>query len=63
MSLQLFVLVCTNGIKTNDNKKIDRSHHYEISTEIDAFYALTQIGDAKVEDAKVFACGDFYKDD
>lgn len=63
MRSRLFILVCTNGLVVNENKRIDRSNHYELSTEIDAFYALTQINEARVEDAKVFACGEYHKGD
>lgn len=63
MKSRLFLLVCTPGIHTDENKRIDSHTHYELSTEIDAFYALTQLGDAKVKDAKVLACGDWHKGD
>ncbi len=63
MKSRLFLLVCTPSIHTDKNKRIDAQIHYELSTEIDAFYALTQLGDATVKDAKVIACGNFRKGD
>lgn len=63
MSSRVFLLVCTNGLNVLENGKIDQKHHYELSTEIDAFYALTQIGEANVTDAKIVVCGDYYKGD
>ena len=63
MKSRLFVLVTTENLHVDDNKKIDANYHYELSTEIDAFYALTQIGNAAVKDAKVLACGNYRKGD
>ena len=63
MKSRLFLLVCTPGLHVNENKRIDSKLHYELSTEIDAFYALTQLGDATVKDAKIFACGNWRKGD
>lgn len=63
MKSRLFVLVTTSKLHIDKNKKIDNKFHYELSTEIDAFYALTQMGDAKVKDAKVLACGEYMKGD
>lgn len=63
MKSRLFLLVCTPTIHTDENKRIDSRTHYELSTEIDAFYALTQLGDATVKDAKIVACGDWRKGD
>lgn len=63
MKSRLFLLVCTPTIHTDENKHIDSRVHYELSTEIDAFYALTQLGDAKIKDAKILACGDWHKGD
>lgn len=57
-----FLLVCTNGLHT-DKGRIDNTHHYELSTEIDAFYAMTQMGNITVKEAKVIACGEFMKGD
>lgn len=48
---------------TDENKRIDSRFHYELSTEIDAFYALTQLGDAKIKDATILACGEWRKGD
>lgn len=61
MKSRLFLLVCTKNIHTDEHGKIDHAYHYELSTEIDAFYALTQTGDAKTKEAKVVACGDYFK--
>lgn len=63
MRSRVFLLVCTNGLHLLEDGKIDPKNHYELSTEIDAFYALTQIGEVSVTDAKVVVCGDFHKGD
>ena len=63
MHSRVFLLVCTKGIHLCENGKIDTQHHYELSTEIDAFYALTQVGEVSVSNARVVACGDFHKGD
>ena len=63
MKSRLFVLVCTNKIHTDQHGKLDHAYHYELATEIDAFYALTQTGDAKTKWAKVLACGEYHKGD
>lgn len=63
MRAKIFLLVCTAGIHTTENKRLDCKQHYELSTEIDSYYALTQIGENKVQNAKVLACGDFHKGD
>lgn len=60
MKSRMFILVCTNGLHTKQGK-IDNAQHYELSTEIDAFYAMTQIGNVTVKEAKVFACGEYIK--
>ena len=57
MQSRLFILVCTEQIHTTENGKIDTRSHYELCTEIDAFYALTQIGKVTPECAKVLVCG------
>ena len=57
-----FLLVCTKGLHTIDGR-IDNAHHYELSTEIDAFYAMTQMGSTTVKEAKVIACGEYMKGD
>lgn len=59
----VFLLVCTNGINTLPDGRIDRNEHYELSMEIDAFYALAQLGEVSVADAKVVVCGDYRKGD
>ncbi len=59
MTSRTFILVCTNGVCRRKDGKIDTANHYELSTEIDAFYAMTQMGEASVTDAKVISCGDF----
>lgn len=61
MKSRLFLLVCTGHIHTDEFGKIDSRRHYELSTEIDAFYALTQIGNGTVKDAKVLVCGECQK--
>ena len=63
MKSRLFLFVCNTGVHTDDSKRLDPKRHYELSTEIDAFYALTQLGDAAVKDAKIYACGDMRKGD
>lgn len=63
MKSRLFLLVCTPTIHTDESGHIDSHAHYELSTEIDAFYALTQLGDATVKDSKIVACGDWRKGD
>lgn len=63
MKSRLFLFVCSTGVHTDDSKRLDPKRHYELSTEIDAFYALTQLGDAAVKDAKIYACGDMRKGD
>lgn len=63
MRSRVFLLVCTNGLHLLEDGKIDPKNHYELSTEIDAFYALTQIGEVSVTDAKVVVCGEFHKGD
>ena len=61
MKSKLFILVCTNKLHVDKNGRIDPRMHYELSTEIDAFYALTQIGEMSTKKAKVVACGDYEK--
>jgi len=63
MKSRLFLFVCTPSVHVDENKRLDPKMHYELSTEIDAFYALTQLGDAAVKDAKIMACGDWHKGD
>ncbi|MDD4111727.1 MAG: hypothetical protein PHC56_01695 [Herbinix sp.] len=61
MRSKTFILVCNEALHLLDNNRIDQSYHYELSTEIDAFYALTQFGnDVSVQDSKIFVCGDYY---
>ena len=60
MKSKAFILVCNENIRTLENGRIDPSYHYELSTEIDAFYALTQLdGGVNVSDSKVLVCGDY----
>ena len=62
MKSKTFILVCNQNIKTLENGKINPSFHYELSTEIDAFYALTQTGeDVSVSESKILVCGDYNK--
>lgn len=63
MRSRTFLLVCSNGLHTTDDGRIDPRYHYELSTEIDAFYALTQLGEVAVTDAKAYVCGQFNKGD
>ena len=59
MQSKTFVLVCTNKLHVGPNGKIDPQHHYELATEIDAFYALTQIGETSTQKAKVVVYGKY----
>lgn len=61
MRSHTFLLVCTRDLGINGEGKIDPKIHYELSTEIDAFYALSQLGEVNVRDAKVLVCGEYYK--
>ncbi|MCH5160248.1 MAG: hypothetical protein J1F66_05345 [Clostridiales bacterium] len=63
MRSRVFLLVCTDGLHRLKSGKIDPVHHHELATEIDAFYAMTQMGEANVTDAKVVVCGEFRKGD
>ncbi len=63
MRSRTFLLVCSSGLHVTEEGKIDPRNHYELSTEIDAFYALTQLGEVSVTDAKVYACGGRRKGD
>lgn len=58
MQSKIFILVCTNKLHIDKNGRINPQYHYELSTEIDAFYALTQIGEMSTKKAKVLVCGD-----
>lgn len=53
-----FIFVCSDALHTSDNGRIDSSYHYELSTEIDAFYAMTQMDEdgSSVQDSKVLVC-------
>lgn len=56
-----FLLVCNEIIHTTKNGELDKSKHYSLATEIDAFYSLLKDeGDTSFEDAKVLVCGDYY---
>lgn len=60
MRSKKFLLVCNEKLKITPEKTIDPGHHYELLTEIDAFYSLTQLGDdVRVIDSKVLVCGDY----
>ncbi len=63
MRSRVFILVATSNLHVDKNRRIDAKYHYELSTEIDAFYALTQISQASVKDAKVLVCGECRKGD
>lgn len=43
-----FLFVCNSGVHTDDSKRLDPKRRYELSTEIDAFYALTRLGDGDI---------------
>ncbi len=53
-----FIFVCNDSIHRKGDGSIDQSFHYELSLEIDAFYALTQMEDEQInsKDSKVFVC-------
>lgn len=60
MRSRKFILICNENLHIKESGQIDTAFHYELSTEIDAFYALTQLGnDVKVIDSKVLVCGDY----
>ncbi|MBO5942773.1 MAG: hypothetical protein J6Q63_05735 [Bacteroidales bacterium] len=62
MKSKTFILICNEYLNTLENGKINPSFHYELSTEIDAFYALTQTGkDASVSESKILVCGNCNK--
>ncbi len=53
-----FLLICNNSMHILNNGALDKRFHYELSTEIDAFYGLTQLGDdVLTKDAKVIVLG------
>lgn len=57
----LFLLVCTSGIKVEDNGKINIREHLDLYVEIDTFWGLTQIGDVLINDSSVIAIGQDFK--
>ncbi len=58
LNSRTFILVCNEELHL-DGGSIDKTKHYELSTEIDAFYSLTQLGnEASVADSKILMCGD-----
>lgn len=60
MRSKTFLLLCNEKLERTENGRIDQSIHYELSTEIDAFYALTQLGaDVTVQDSKILVCGNY----
>lgn len=62
MKSRTFILVCNEHLNTTESGKINPSFHYELSTEIDAFYALTQTGkDVSVSDSKILVFGNYNK--
>lgn len=57
MQSKTFVVFINDNLSLLSDGAIDTSHHYELSTEIDAFYALTQFGnDVSVQDSKIIYC-------
>ena len=62
LSSRTLILVYNENLKLEENGTIDHKEHYELCTEIDAFYALTQLGnDVGQNDAKAFFVGDMSK--
>jgi len=60
MRSRTFLLICNEKIAKTPDKRIDHAQHYHLSTEIDAFYALTQFGDnVSVQDSKILVTGDY----
>ena len=59
MQSKTFVLICTNSLHIDSNGRINPQFHYELSTEIDAFYALTQMGELSTQKAKIVVCGEY----
>lgn len=58
MQSKTFLLVCNDHIARDENGKINKIEHYDLSYEIDAFYALTQTQqDVSVQDSKVLMYG------
>lgn len=58
MQSKTFLLVCNDHIARDEDGKINKVEHYDLSYEIDAFYALTQTQhDVSVQDAKVLMYG------
>lgn len=58
MKSKTFILVCNENIHRTEDGRLNRAEHYELSTEIDAFYALTQTNeDVSVQDSKILMCG------
>lgn len=58
----LFILVCTKGIKVEKSGKISIKQHFNLYSEIDTFWGLTQTGDVKFDNSVVLAVGsDFIK--
>ena len=54
-----FLLICNNAMHIMNNGTLDKRFHYELCTEIDAFYGLTQSGDDVLpKDAKILVLGD-----
>ena len=58
LSSHTFILVYNESLKLESDGTIDHKEHYELCTEIDAFYALTQLGnDVGQNDAKALYVG------
>ena len=57
MQSSLFIMVCTNGIKRTENGKVDVSQHLDLFVELDTFYGLTQVGEAKISDSVAVSIG------
>ncbi len=59
MQSRTFLLVCNNKIHLTENLQLDSMRHYELSMELNTFYAVArESGERALEDAKVFAVGD-----
>jgi len=60
MKSRVFLLITNENLPKLPSGRIDASTNYELATEIDAFYALTQFGgDVSVQDSKVLMSGNY----
>ena len=57
-----FLLICNQSIHLNHDGEINKQYHYELSTEIDTFYGMVQLGtDVQSKDAKIFVADENWK--